>query len=208
MNSFYGLCPYFASNNKRKVLYEQQKYKQLSDSELISVIRNNFESHLLAELYNRYSHLVYGVGLKILGNKQDSEDMTMNLFISLVEKIKRQEIQHFKSWLYRVTLNECYMRLRKTKNIQESEIDEVHLQVMENEHNDIANLDCFDFNIETGMNQLKPEHRTVIQLFYKEEKSYFQISESVGWDVKTVKSYIQNAKRNLKIILEKLCDEK
>lgn len=186
----------------------QQKYKQLSDSELISVIQNNFESNLLGELYYRYSHLVYGVGLKILGNKQDSEDLTMNLFLTLVEKIQKQEIQHFKSWLYRVTLNECYMRLRKTKNIQESEIDEAHLHVMEHEESNSANLDCFDFNMENGMNQLKSEHRIAIQLFYKEEKSYVEISESVGWDMKTVKSYIQNAKRNLKIILQKLCDGK
>ena len=186
----------------------QQKYKQYSDSELIFVIRTDFHSNLLGELYSRYSHLVFGVGLKILGNKQDSEDMTMQLFMQLVDKIQKQEIQNFKSWLYRVTLNECYMRLRKTKNIHESAIDEAHLYVMEHENYDTSNLDCYDINMENGLNQLKIEHRTAIQLFYIEEKSYVDISAIQGWDLKMVKSYIQNAKRNLKIILQKLCDGK
>lgn len=189
-------------------MYREQKYKLLSDSELISVIRTQSEPNLLGELYSRFGHLVFGVGLKVLGNRQDSEDMTMNLFLNLEDKIQKQEIQHFKSWLYRVALNECYMRLRKTKNSHEIEMDEARLYVLENENDTTSNLDCFDFNMEHGLNQLKAEHRTAIQLFYKEEKSYTEISKEVGWDLKTVKSYIQNAKRNLKIILQKLCDGK
>lgn len=189
-------------------MQREQKYKQYSDVELLQEIKQGVEKPILGEIYNRYGHLVFGVGLKVLGNRQDSEDMTMNLFLNLLDKIQKQEIQNFKSWLYRVALNECYMRLRKTKKSHEIEIDEAHLVVLENENDTTSNLDCFDFNMEHGLNQLKADHRTAIQLFYKEEKSYTEISKEVGWDLKTVKSYIQNAKRNLKIILEKLCDGK
>ena len=189
-------------------MHREQKYKQYSDHELLSKLKDGFESPILGELYHRYGHLVFGVGLKILDNKQDSEDMTMNLFMSLQDKIQKNEIQNFKSWLYRVALNECYMRLRKNKTIRETHIDEAHLQYIEEEADTARNLDCFDAHMQIGLSQLKMEHQKAIQLFYNEEMSYVEISQTSGWDIKTVKSYIQNAKRNLKIILQKLCDGK
>ncbi len=184
------------------------KYKDLSDAQLIADIHTYVASDIVGELYRRYGHLVFGIGLKILGNKQDSEDMTMNLFMSLMDKIRNHQIQHFKSWLYRVTLNECYMRLRKNNRISESELVEVQFNWQDDQEHENMNMDCFDSNMEKGMEQLKPEHRTALQLFYREEKTYADISLAVGWDFKTVKSYIQNGKRNLKIILQKMCDGK
>jgi len=186
----------------------QQKYKQFGELELISGLRNYSDRNCLGELYNRFGHLVFGVSLKVLGNTEESEDLTMNLFMSIEEKIKKHEIKHFKSWLYRVTLNECYMILRKRKTHQETTLNE-HQDLIEIiEDNNSMNLDCFEINLHNGMNQLKTEHKRALELFYQEEMSYTSISKTLGWDLNTVKSYIQNGKRNLRIILQKLCNEK
>jgi RNA polymerase sigma-70 factor (ECF subfamily) len=189
-------------------LQKSQKYKLYTDEELISQIMLNNDPNSVGELYKRYGHLVFGVGLKILKNKEDSEDLTSTLFMTLQKKIQKQEIKYFKSWLYKVTLNECYMLLRKKQPYFESELSEGHLFILQNDTQEPSDIDCFQSNIDRGIEQLKPDHRIAIQLFYQSEKSYFEISQEMGWELKSVKSKIQNAKRNLKIILQNLCDGK
>ena len=52
------------------------------------------------------------------------------------------------------------------------------------------------------IDQLKNEQKECIKLFYLEEKCYQEIAESTNYELKKVKSYIQNGKRNLKICME------
>ena len=53
------------------------------------------------------------------------------------------------------------------------------------------------------MNELSAEQKTCVTLFYLQKKSYSDIVASTGFNIMQVKSYIQNAKRNLKIMVEK-----
>ena len=55
-----------------------------------------------------------------------------------------------------------------------------------------------------AIEQLKSKQKECIELFYLQEKSYIEIAELTGYEIKKVKSYIQNGKRNLKIFLEKM----
>ncbi|HXK82633.1 MAG TPA: sigma factor-like helix-turn-helix DNA-binding protein, partial [Bacteroidales bacterium] len=50
--------------------------------------------------------------------------------------------------------------------------------------------------------KLKHEQKQCVTLFYIEKKSYVEITEITGYNLKKVKSYIQNGKRNLKIMME------
>ena len=51
--------------------------------------------------------------------------------------------------------------------------------------------------LEEAMTHLKDEQRICIELFYIKEKCYNEVAEITGYDIKKVKSYIQNGKRNL-----------
>jgi RNA polymerase sigma-70 factor (ECF subfamily) len=124
--------------------------------------------------------------------------------MTLEENIKKFDITNFKSWLYRVTVNECFMLLRKQNKIHFHEIEENIL--IDEVDEDPAIHDCFEYNLEKGLNQLKVEHQRALLLFYLENKSYIEISKEMSWDLKAVKSHIQNGKRNLKILLQKLCN--
>ena len=53
--------------------------------------------------------------------------------------------------------------------------------------------------LEKGVEELKEDQKIGIKLFYLESKSYQQIADQTGWDLKKVKSEIQNGKRNLKL---------
>ena len=53
--------------------------------------------------------------------------------------------------------------------------------------------------LEKGLEELKEDQKIGIKLFYLESKSYQQIADQTGWELKKVKSEIQNGKRNLKL---------
>ncbi|HEY6956802.1 MAG TPA: sigma factor-like helix-turn-helix DNA-binding protein, partial [Flavisolibacter sp.] len=66
----------------------------------------------------------------------------------------------------------------------------------------IANEKTYDL-LEEAIRELSEEQRQCVILFYLKKNSYNQISEKTGFNLMQVKSYIQNGKRNLKIIIDK-----
>lgn len=185
---------------------KRTKYNKINDNELIILYQNTKDKRIIGELYKRYGHLVFGLCLKLLKNQQEAEDKVMLIFEHLYEKLLKHEISNFKSWLYRVSQNECYMQLRKRDNTTLS-YEEV---AFENENKDDEELEKviakekIVLELEQAIGLLKPDQQIAIQLFYIEEHSYQYISERLKWDLNKVKSQIQNAKRNLKLILEKI----
>ena len=178
---------------------KRKKYKQLEDHELLNTYRDSGASDVIGEFYRRYGHLVMGTAMKYLKNQFDAEDLVMNLFEKLPGKLQSHNIQHFKSWLYMVTKNECLMLLRKkghvtaeiTRELEAS--DELELTIKKEEQYNA---------LEEAIEDLKEEQQSCIKLFYLESRSYQEISALLQLDLKKVKSAIQNGKRNLKLNLE------
>ena len=74
------------------------------------------------------------------------------------------------------------------------------------EQPDIQSLVQNDQTIELmneALKELSPEQQQCVTLFYLQKKSYQEISEETGYTMMQVKSYIQNGKRNLKLMIEK-----
>jgi RNA polymerase sigma-70 factor (ECF subfamily) len=178
-----------------------KKYKQLSDDELPDAFITMNSDRVLSEIYKRFGHLMFGTCLKYLDSKEEAEDCVMELFEKLPNKLKSHSITHFKSWLYMVTKNECLMKIRKKKistlpinnEILEGEIEgEKEMKILLEQKIDAL----YD-----AINDLKEEQKMVIQKFYLEKKSYVEVSDEMQLPLKTVKSAIQNGKRNLKMKL-------
>jgi len=53
------------------------------------------------------------------------------------------------------------------------------------------------------LQELNKEQKQCVTLFYLEKRSYNEIADHTGFSLLQVKSYIQNGKRNLKILLER-----
>lgn len=181
----------------------RKNIKQLDDTALLELIRLN-DNRAMGVLFERYSFLVLGLCLKYLRNKMEAEDEMMNIFDKLGDKIMRNEILNFKTWLYSVARNECLMKLRK-KGVKETDAEKA-LLAQEDESEDGLNLAILTENkmalLEKALVELNEEQRICIDLFYLKDKSYDEIAQTTNFDLKKVKSYIQNGKRNLKLILE------
>lgn len=175
----------------------------LSDVELLDCYREHRDPTMISLLYERYIHLVYGLCLKHLKSREDAQDAVMGIFEMLIEKLKTQEVTHFKSWLYIVSKNHCLMLLRKAEKAEkmngsfmESELS-LHL---------IEEADDLDDDLEAlqrCIEELKTDQQRCVRLFYLHQKSYQEIAAETTFKLKKVKSYIQNGKRNLKLCLEK-----
>ena len=180
---------------------KQKKYKLKTDEELVTLYKLERSSTCIAIIYERYGHLVMGTCMKYLKNEVESQDITMQIFEELHSKLLKHEINYFKSWLYMVTKNECFMFLRKSKSQNTTDFSASYdvEQTIEDVQAKEKSLEL----LENAIEDLKPEQKRCVKLFYLEEKSYQQISAELNLSLMKVKSAIQNGKRNIKLQLEK-----
>jgi len=180
------------------------KKNSSSDEELLADYKKSLAINTLGILYERYMTLVYGVALKYLQDEEAAKDAVIQIFEELVEKLPSHEVQNFKSWLYVVAKNHCLMQLRKRNQTKRVVFDERFMDFEDDFHLQRAMDDeRLKNRMENCIKQLPPHQRTAICQFYLEELSYKEISLLMTDDIKKVKSFIQNGKRNLKICLEK-----
>lgn len=183
--------------------------RSLSDTELILQYQETANTDYIGEIFNRYTHLVYGVCIKYLKNEENSKDAVMQIFENLHLKLLEHEVGNFKSWIYSVAKNHCLMEIRKRGSEEKNRMDiyeKTRHEIMEFDDvfhpNNSSEVTDKVTQLKKGIELLKPEQRTCIELLYLHHKSYKEVSEITGFDMKKVKSYIQNGKRNLKIFLE------
>jgi RNA polymerase sigma-70 factor (ECF subfamily) len=188
-----------------KIPGKRQKAK--SEEELLAEFRSSGDLELLGELYSGYMHLVYGVCLKYLKDRDSSMDAVMQIFEKLITEIPRHNIENFRSWLHVVTKNYCLMQLRSEK-MQNEKMAQWIIEspdFMENDpemHPIDEEISGTDKALEDCIERLKEEQKSCIRLFYYENRCYNEIADTLNLDEKKVKSYLQNGKRNLKICLE------
>ncbi len=175
-----------------------------SDEELLTAYKNAVAQEPLAILYQRYYALVFGVCLKYFKEPESAKDAVMDIYEELVIKVKKHEIRHFKSWLYRVAKNHCLMKLRSKKNTRVVEMDESFMQTDLFSHQEDINDKEMKLNLlEKCLDELPALQKQSIFLFYTEKKCYNEIAENTGLEWNKVRSTIQNGRRNLKICMEK-----
>ncbi len=186
-----------------------------TDAEFVAAYRETGDLDLLGELYERHMDLVYAVCFKYLHDEEESRDAVMQLFEQLITDLRRHEVTNFKSWLHTVARNHCLMilRSRKTVVIESADgfvlTDDSDAQPLERSWANLAD-DKDDFDLEENLSRmngclqtLPVEQRQCVDLFYLQEKSYVEVAEITGFDLKQVKSYLQNGRRNLKNCMTK-----
>lgn len=191
-------------------MFLTDKYINHTDNDLINNYLQKSDNTYVGVLYGRYGHLVLGLCIKYLKNKDEAQDAVIQIFTNLLSDLKKHKIQYFKSWLYVYSKNYCLMELRKRQSMLKKE-----LELKENVHliMDFSNPDHLNEKeaqivlMEKAIELLNNEQKTCIELFYLKNKSYVEIEEITGYSNNEVKSYIQNGKRNLKLKMEAFSNE-
>jgi len=174
----------------------------MSDAELLQQFHNSGSNEWLGVLLQRYTLLLLGTCMKYLKNEEEAKDSVQQIFLKAITELHKYKVEYFKSWIYMVARNHCLMKLRD-KNIVIPVDDKNDLAADEPDKTAIADKDKKLSLLEASLQELNDEQKTCVTLFYLDKKSYQEIADTTGYNLLQVKSYIQNGKRNLKIMLEK-----
>lgn len=180
------------------------KYDHISDQELLERFYADHNNEWLGILLQRYTLLLLGVCMKYLKNEEEAKDSVQQIFLKVIQEMHKYKVEYFKSWLYMVAKNHCLMKLRDRQGKIPADLDSQPIAAPEEP--DRSKLQETDHTLdvmESALQELNPEQQQCVTLFYLQKKSYQQISEETGFSMMQVKSYIQNGKRNLKILIEK-----
>jgi RNA polymerase sigma factor (sigma-70 family) len=189
---------------------QEKDYSDISDQELLSHFYADHNNQWLGILLQRYTMLLLGTCMKYLKNEEDAKDSVQQVFLKAITELHKYKVDYFKSWIYMVAKNHCLMKLRNEKGKVPVGISERIAATPEAEEDRQAHIENDRVLSLMGdcLEELNAEQKQCVTLFYLQKKSYQDIAEETGFTLMKVKSYIQNGKRNLKIILEQRMKQK
>jgi len=186
------------------------KYQHITDQELLEQFYADHNNEWLGILLQRYTLLLLGVSMKYLKNEEEAKDSVQQIFLKVIQELQKYKVEYFKSWLYMVAKNHCLMKLREKQGKLTAEINDKLAAKPEEEtdRNAMLQNDHTLELMELSLKELNPEQQQCVTLFYLHKKSYQEVSDETGYNMLQVKSYIQNGKRNLKLLIEKKLQDK
>jgi len=187
--------------------------KALHDYNLIRAALDKGDQKAYAELMERYRDSVYFMLLKMINNKDDADDLTIEAFGKAFKRLNQYAPTYaFSTWLFKIATNNCIDFIRRKKMIVYS-ID----KKFENEDGDQLTIDikAKEPNPEENMvkkqkvimmrsvvEKLKPRYRQLVELRYFEELSYEEIAEKLNLPLGTVKAQLFRAREFLANIMK------
>lgn len=187
--------------------------KALYDYKLVKRALDDVDQKAYAELMGRYRDSVYYMLLKMVNNKDDAEDLTVEAFGKAFKRLSQYTPNFaFSTWLFRIATNNCidFIR-RKRKNTfsidQPMEDDEGGEMVMD------LRSDTLDpeqhimkkqkiMMLRELVDKMKPRYRTLIEMRYFQELSYEEIADQLELPLGTVKAQLFRAREFLYNVLK------
>lgn len=185
--------------------------KALQDYELVQKALLGDEK-AFARLLSRYKDTIYFMLLKMLNNRSDAEDLTLEAFGKAFKNLHQYSPTYaFSTWLFKIASNNCIDFLRKKKGVTISiENDSEQLEMSET-----AKLKSKDLNPEERLirkqkaillhkvvRRLKPHYQTLVELRYFDELSYEEIAQELQLPLGTVKAQLFRARQMLFKLIE------
>ena len=193
-----------------------QSPAELSDEELLVRYRQQGDVADLGVLYDRHLPEVFAICRRYLRPDEEAQDAVMQLFEQLVEKLRRHEVGNFPAWLHATARNHCLMVLRARQRAGPAAggalvvhfPDAAGMESAAHQHLPDDAAEDADLTeerlqaLEHALAELPDDQRRCLELFYLDKKCYADIAQLTGFELKQVKSHLQNGKRNLKRYLE------
>ena len=144
------------------------------------------------EIVENYSDMIFRIAYQYLFNKYDAEDIVQEVFVKLLTKwVIFKDEEHIKSWLIRVTINQCldYKKSLTKKSTVPIENMEIPFEQKEGE-------------ILEELQLLKEDERNVLYLHYYEGYKIKEIAKILKQKQNTINSKLTRARKKLKEIME------
>jgi RNA polymerase sigma-70 factor, ECF subfamily len=178
---------------------------ELSDEQLMDQLAGQEEvGAALSALYDRYSRTVFGVGVKLLGDRSSAEELVQEVFLKVWRSSHTFDSSRgsFSTWLYRVTRNLAsdYYRKRTRRVDLVSDKDPFVSATRDSSPGpqEIVDDSWLSWRISRALEELDAPHREVIELAYYQGLSQREISRRTGVALGTVKTRTTSALKRLR----------
>lgn len=163
------------------------------------------DSRAQYEIYQLYSKAMFNVSLRIVGSREDAEDVLQDSFVSAFNGIDRFRAESsFGAWLKRIVINRSLNHIRRRLHF--SEVDTEALGLAEEEP--VAESPYEVADVKRAMKELSDGYRTVFALYMFEDYSHREIAESLGISEGTSKSQLNRAKKRIQERLIEIGNER
>jgi RNA polymerase sigma-70 factor (ECF subfamily) len=163
------------------------------------------ETECFAFLLKRYSRPVFSLIVKIVGNREDAEELTQDVFLKAYRSLASfQGNSSFSTWLYRIACNTAVSATRKKKHewlpVEEAALENVAEDVTET----LAQADSEEqlARLEQALEQLLPDERALILLFYMQEKTVEEMASITGLTLSNVKVRLHRIRKKMFVIMK------
>ncbi len=187
--------------------------KAIKDYKLVRKAVEEGDQKAYAELMSRYKDSIYYMLLKMVNNRDDAEDLTIEAFGKAFRNIRQYTPDYaFSTWLFKIATNNCIDFIRKKRKLMLS-ID----RGFENEDGQDVALEIKSdgpgpddslmkkqkvMMMRDVVDKLKPRYRRLVELRYYNELSYEEISEELKLRLGTVKAQLFRAREFLYQIMK------
>lgn len=166
------------------------------------------DQNVYEDIVNLYQHKLYQVCYRMLGSKEEAEDITQEAFVrAYINLHSFDQKRKFSTWLYRIATNLCIDRIRKKKpdyyldaEVAGTDGLDMYSQIAADEklpEETIEQMELQD-RIQYEISRLPDKYRAVIVLKYIEELSLQEISEILEMPLGTVKTRIHRGREALR----------
>ncbi len=172
------------------------------------------DQNAYADIVNLYQHKLYQICYRMLGNKQEAEDIAQEAFVrAYINLHSYDQKRKFSTWIYRIATNLCIDRIRKKKpdyyldaEVAGTDGLDMYSQIAADEQlpeEAVEQMELQD-RIQYEISRLPDKYRSVIVLKYIEELSLQEISDILDMPLGTVKTRIHRGREALRKQLNNL----
>lgn len=142
-----------------------------------------------------YADMVYRIAYRYVKNPMDTDDVFSEVFLAYFKKERTFESEeHRKAWLIRVTINCAKDLLGKNSQLQQ-----LHEETLSDPT--APDVDTY-MDLHEAIEQLRPEYREVIKLYYLDDLSVKQIAQILNKNENTIKTQLSRARDMLRTLLK------
>lgn len=181
--------------------------KAKKDFDLVERAKNG-DQKAYGDLMHRYRKPVFHMILKMIRNRDDADDLTIEAFAKAFKNLKKFNPDYtFSTWLFRIATNNCIDFIRKKK----LETMSIHSTFTDDNGENVA-IDIRDFNLNPQeetikkqkidimraiVTELPEKYQVLVELRYFKEFSYDEIAKELGAPLGTVKAQLHRARELL-----------
>lgn len=152
-------------------------------------------------IYKAASSFVYNVAYRVVERKEDTEEVTQEVFITLYHKLKQFRFESsFKTWVYRITVNQAInmaKREAKTRDKTTSYDEHLEVPVISGGVQENIEREYHTKLIDDLLKEINPDQRACVVLRNMEGLSYEEIAKTLKVNINTVRTRLKRAREKL-----------